>query len=74
MILIALRELLKDIYPYDENKYAAVTFVVDLDSLLSDAKKLPDDAKKSLCNEAWVIKNVIKRYKLELDDMKGCSK
>lgn len=77
-ILVTLERLLKKVsfnsLKAEEESFAAVTFIVDLNSIISDAFKTPDCNKEGLCNEAWIIETVIKRYKREYDELSQCFK
>lgn len=72
-VLISLQNLLKDVSfkePRDEDKFAAVTFVVDLKSLLEDPKSKADLKGSGECKEEWLIEKVRQRYQEEYDDIK----
>lgn len=72
-VLISLQNLLEDVpfgVPRDEDKFAAVTFVVDLKSLLEDPKSKADLKGSSECKEEWLIEKVRQRYQEEHDDIK----
>lgn len=72
-VLISLQNLLKDVpfeEPRDEDKFAAVTFVVDLKSLLEDPESKADLKGSVECKEEWLIEKVRQRYQEEHDDIK----
>lgn len=71
-VLISLHHLLKDVpfeEPKDEHKFAAVTFVVDLKSLLEDPKCKADLKRSGKTQEDWLIAKVRQRYQEENDDI-----
>lgn len=72
-VLISLQHLLKDVpfeEPREKDKFAAVTFVVDLKSLLEDPKSKADLKGSGECKEEWLIEKVRQRYQEEYDDIK----
>lgn len=72
-VLVSLQHLLKDVpfeEPREKDKFAAVTFVVDLKSLLEDPKSKADLKGSSECKEEWLIEKVRQRYQEEHDDIK----
>lgn len=71
-VLMSLQHLLKDVpfeEPNDEDKFAAVTFVIDLKSLLEDPKSRADLKRSGECKEEWLIEKVRQRYQEEHDDI-----
>lgn len=71
-VLMSLQHLLKDVpfeEPKDEDKFAAVTFVIDLKSLLDDPKSKADLKRSGECKEEWLIEKVRQRYQEEHDDI-----
>lgn len=71
-ILVTLERLLKTVLFNSlkaKDSFAAVTFVVDLNLIISDALKTADCNKEGLCNEAWIIERVKKRYQREYDEL-----
>lgn len=72
-VLMSVQELLKDLpfeQPRDKDKFTAVTFVIDLKSLLEDPKSMADLQKSGKTKEEWLIENVLQRYQEEYDDIK----
>lgn len=71
-ILVTLERLLKKVSFNSlkaKDSFAAVTFVVDLNVIISDALRTADCNKEGLCNEAWIIESVRKRYQREYDEL-----
>lgn len=71
-ILVTLERLLKTVSfnsLKENDSFAAVTFVVDLNVIISDALRTADCNKEGLCNEAWIIESVKKRYQREYDEL-----
>lgn len=71
-ILVTLERLLKKVSFNSlkaKDSFAAVTFVVDLNVIISDALRTADCNKEGLCNEAWIIESVKKRYQREYDEL-----
>lgn len=70
-ILVTVERLLKRV-PFNSlkaNSFAAVTFVVDLNLITSDASKTADCDKEGLCTEASIIESVKKQYQREYDKL-----